>query len=659
MDRYTLTSKRIPPRQTLRGHTSRVRCVVHLPGGHRIITSSSDSSLRLWDLKDSAQIGDSWRDEGDNAGMYTIALSPDGSTVASGSDDGKVRLWDIKTGKVITKWTGHTKDVWSVCWNANGERVLSGSADGTAGVWHVKSGKTVLSINTQHQWVGSVMYSPDSKRIATGGYNDTGVKLWDSKTGKLISIHSHTWPVHCLTWTSDGKKIISASYDLIIVFDTTTLQHITTLRGHNHLIRSITLSPDNRLLASASWDKTACLWNLDTNFSLVPLIPLIQHGSFVECAAFSADGKLLITSCEDSNVYVRDIQEILKLAGNSLSDTNDGLKMEASSNGAPGTEHALYPSQDLDDKSFLDVDATRGVDELPPTFFDGMQPDVHSLKGDAHPRSSARAFLSHLSLFLSRSLPGSDEATKPAQPSRPSRLHLHMIIARLSSLIHRSSPDDAENEVQQLPMPSRLRFHALLDCLSSLLRRSRLDNDPATEPQPPTPSGLRPDIHIGHLFSLFRSLPATSEEIEPPIYPRQTTSSYHSPHVVNVAAIRDKQALYVAPRPKRDRSRTQPAGTTMQSRPLSLWAHLVLFLCCASPQQAEQTQQQLHGEVRAQASSHSQPATTSTSTTRTPTTLDTSTTSPGATTTQSRRVPLRVRLVLFLCCASSPHDDSH
>ncbi|KAG2342459.1 WD40 repeat-like protein [Suillus weaverae] len=361
-------------RQTLRGHTSRVRGVVHLPGRHRIITSSSDSSLRLWDLESGAQIGDDWRDEGDNAGVYTIALSPSGHIVASGSDDGKVRLWDIKMGKVITKWTGHTKDVWSVCWNANGERVLSGSADGTASVWDIKSGTTVLTINTGHQWVGSVMYSPNSKRIATGGYDDTGVKIWNSKTGKLISKLTHTWPVHCLAWTSDGKKIISASYDLIMIFDTATLQQIAVLRGHTHSIRFITLSPDNRFLASASWDKTARLWNLDTNLSLGPPI---QHNKFVECAAFSADRKLLVTGCEDSNVYVRDIHDILKEAEDAPSNTNDGLELEVSSDNASGTEYTSHSSQDIDDRSFLDVDATQGADELPPTFFDGIQPDNH------------------------------------------------------------------------------------------------------------------------------------------------------------------------------------------------------------------------------------------------------------------------------------------
>ena len=83
------------PRQTMRGHTSRVKGVAHLPDGRRIITSSWDGSLRLWEIESGAQIGDAWRDGGEEV-VCSIALSPNGKTVANGSMDGKVRLWDVE-----------------------------------------------------------------------------------------------------------------------------------------------------------------------------------------------------------------------------------------------------------------------------------------------------------------------------------------------------------------------------------------------------------------------------------------------------------------------------------------------------------------------------------------------------------------------------------
>src|SRR5882757_4944640 len=126
----------IRPHRKFEGHTELVNGVIHLPGGQRIMTCSSDGSLRIWNLKSGEQIGSDLRDG--ESGVKAIALSPDGKQVASGNDDGAVKLWDIDTGKVITKWTGHTSHIKSVRWNRDGRRVLSGSNDGSARVWDVK-----------------------------------------------------------------------------------------------------------------------------------------------------------------------------------------------------------------------------------------------------------------------------------------------------------------------------------------------------------------------------------------------------------------------------------------------------------------------------------------------------------------------------------------
>ena len=303
----------ILPHQTMRGHTDWVHGVVHLPGVQRIITCSSDGSLRVWDMENGTQIGDDWRDEGEDAlftmKVLTMALSPNSKTVASGSRDGTVRLWDVGTGKVIARWLEHTNKVESLCWSPNGERVVSGCFDGTVRVWDVENGETIMGpIKTGHDEVYAVAYSPDGSKFATGGYKG-GVKIWDSTTGELL----HTlepFSVWCLTWTSDGKMLISGSSNHSIgIIDTTTWQQVAILEGHVNAVTAVTLSRNDRLLASTSWDHTARLWNLESNLQVgLPLQPERN----LECAAFSADGTCLVTGCNDTNVYVWDVGAILK-----------------------------------------------------------------------------------------------------------------------------------------------------------------------------------------------------------------------------------------------------------------------------------------------------------------------------------------------------------
>ena len=299
------------PYQKMRGHTGPVTGVAHLPDGRRIITCSLDGSLRLWERKSGAQIGKDWKDDGDDEGVLTIALSPNGETVASGSRHGMVKFWDIETRKVIGKWTGHTSMIWSICWSGDGGRVVSGCHDGTARVWDVESGETVLSlIKTGNQQIEAVAFSPDASNFATGGLDV--IKIWDAKTGELLSTLKQQSSVSSLVWTSDQKKLL-AGYNngSITIFNTVTWQQIAILEDHTNIVEGLSLFHNDRLLASGSY-RTARLWNLDTNLSVGPLI---QHQDWVGDTAFSADGRFLATACHDHNAYVWDVHVILREAG--------------------------------------------------------------------------------------------------------------------------------------------------------------------------------------------------------------------------------------------------------------------------------------------------------------------------------------------------------
>jgi WD40 repeat protein len=318
----------ITHRQKFEGHTDRIWGTIHLPGGQRIITCSSDGSLRVWNSKSGKQIGDDWRDGDSRVG--SIALSPDGKKVVSGSVDGEVRLWDIDTCKVIKKWTGHTSEVESVCWSRDGRRVLSGSDDGTARQWNVDSGETMpepiknilASIETGHDAVFAVVYSPDTTLIATGGRDgpeteeliECSVKIWDAKTGRLVAtLKGHTDLVLCLAWTKDGKTLVSGSWDSSIrIWNTTNWKQTAVLEEHTSWVFAIAISPNDHILASASLDNTARLWNLENG---QPISSPIQHPESVLCVSFSAGGKRLATGCDDNNAYIWDVAAILTEAG--------------------------------------------------------------------------------------------------------------------------------------------------------------------------------------------------------------------------------------------------------------------------------------------------------------------------------------------------------
>jgi len=300
------------PHQKFKGHTKSVSGVIHLPGRQRIITCSNDGSLRLWNCKGGLQIGKDWRD-GEST-VNAIALSPDGKTVVSGSHDGAVRLWDIERGKMINKWTGHSGEAQAICWGRDGKRVLSCSGDGTTRIWNVESGDSetlgsITTLNAKFDW-RTMVYSPDQTMIATGGRD---IKIWDAKTFELLTTLAEQ--THSLVWAADGKTLISGSHGggSIITWNTTTWKRIALWpTGYRNCIHAIAISPNGRILASASFDQTARLWNLESG---QPISSALQHPARVSCISFLADGKLLATGCYDNNAYTWDVTAIVKEAG--------------------------------------------------------------------------------------------------------------------------------------------------------------------------------------------------------------------------------------------------------------------------------------------------------------------------------------------------------
>ncbi len=100
-------------------------------------------------------------------------------------------------------------------------------------------------------------------------------------------------------------------------------------RGHAEDVNMIAVTPDNKFLASGSWDKTVKLWDMASGKELKTLG---NFPSWVKSIAFSPDGKKLVTGC-NKELRINDIvgggKEIFKQAVhaddiNALAFTGDG-----------------------------------------------------------------------------------------------------------------------------------------------------------------------------------------------------------------------------------------------------------------------------------------------------------------------------------------------
>ncbi|NEQ12264.1 MAG: WD40 repeat domain-containing protein, partial [Moorea sp. SIO4E2] len=147
----------------------------------------------------------------------------------------------------------------------------------------------------------------------------------------------------------DGQRLATASWDKTVrVWDLEGNQ-LALLKGHQDSVNSVSFSPDGQRLATASWDKTVRVWDLEGN----QLALLKGHQDSVNSVSFSPNGKTLATASDDKTVRVWDLEgnQLALLKGhqdsvNSVSFSPDGKTLATAS-----SDHTarLWAVEDLDE----------------------------------------------------------------------------------------------------------------------------------------------------------------------------------------------------------------------------------------------------------------------------------------------------------------------
>ena len=108
----------------------------------------------------------------------------------------------------------------------------------------------------------SLVFSHDGRFLISGGRG--GLDVWDAATGMLVEhLPGHHDEVTCVTVSPDGRLLASASVDQTVrLWDTASWKELRTLRGHEMGVFSVAFSSDGQQLVSAGQDERLRVWDL-------------------------------------------------------------------------------------------------------------------------------------------------------------------------------------------------------------------------------------------------------------------------------------------------------------------------------------------------------------------------------------------------------------
>jgi len=266
-------------------------CAEFSPDGSRIACKLSNGQVGIWDAHRGVLINGPL---GDGGRITSAKFSPDGQRIVTASTTGRAHIWDSRTGRLLVQLTGHTNEVEWAEFSPDGKSIVTTSADKTARVWNAQTGAPAADPMVHPRAVRSAHFSPDGTLILTV---DDNLRVWHSGDGKYSG--ALAFPYGCVQtaqFSPDGMGIIALrEYYKVYVLESQggrAWSERTTLY-HGEGVETFQISPDSaRIVTTAYCNNSAMMWDPTTG---LPMAEPLQTGSSVCEAAFSSDGRRLLT----------------------------------------------------------------------------------------------------------------------------------------------------------------------------------------------------------------------------------------------------------------------------------------------------------------------------------------------------------------------------
>ena len=204
------------------------------------------------------------------------------------------------TAIVQAQLRGHGGPVRAVAVSPDGSTIVSGSFDTSAIEWSLAANTAERVLRFHSDAVNAVAFLKDGRFVTTG--TDAKIAIWRTNNAEPEQIlDGHTAPIVALAVSPDDALLASASWDHSVRIWPLAGGAPRIFEGHSQNVNGVAFTPDGRALVSASYDLTVRIWPMDNAASSA----IVTLPTPLNTVVVASDGEILAGGA-DGKVYFLD-----------------------------------------------------------------------------------------------------------------------------------------------------------------------------------------------------------------------------------------------------------------------------------------------------------------------------------------------------------------